>query len=346
MNAFLKDVLTQPDSLRKSLATLISNGSIEIMKGIQGSNFEKIIFSGMGSSHFCSIGASTFLNQMGYISNVISTSQLLHYEMNSIMENTLLVLISQSGESGEILKLIEKIPENITVIAITNNANSSLGKRGNYSFILKVEDEVSVSTRTYLASLIISNLLAKALVGELTQDFIDDTNTSIDNLETFLASYSSTCLKINNFLEAPSYCCVIGRGYSLSSVHAGALFIRELAKYPSIDIESAEFRHGPFEMVSKGFFAIIFAPEGPTYNLNVALALNIAKHQGKVILVTNLKTEITDKNILTLKQASSSEFLAPINEIAPIQLLANCLAELKNLEVGKFLQCSKITKEE
>lgn len=346
MNNFLKDVLDQPCSLRKSLQALISSGSIKTMNKIDVGQYEKIIFSGMGSSHFCNCAASTFLNQNGYISSVISTSHLVHYEINSIDTSTLLVLISQSGESAEIAKLIENIPDNITVIAITNNANSILGKRGNYKLILNVPDEEAVSTRTYLASLIISNLLAKALVGQLNDDFINDVNTSLDNLENFLTSYNEIGYLIKNFIQTPTYCCIIGRGYSLTSVHSGALFIRELAKYPSLDFESAEFRHGPFEMVNDGFLAMIFAPDGETYNLNVGLAEHIAKLHGKVILVTNRKPQTINENILVIEQKPCSEFLAPINEIAPLQLLANCLAEAKNLEVGTFLHSSKITKVE
>ena len=177
-------------------------------------------------------------------------------------------------------------------------------------------------------------------------DFINEIREAIDNLEYSLASYTETSTKIKEFITVPPYFCIIGRGYSLSTVRGGALFIRELAKFPSIDFESAEFRHGPFEMINKDFYAMIFAPDGPTYELNLGLAVNIAKHGGKAILVTNRKTEIKDKSILVIEQKPSSEFLAPINELAPLQLLANCLAELKNLEVGKFLNSSKITKVE
>ena len=343
MNAFLKDVLSQPDSIRGSLDTLISEGSIDKLKEIDGRKFKKILFTGMGSSNFCSYGASILLNQNGYTSMVMSASEVLYYEMNLINEKTLLVLVSQSGESGEVVKLIRKIPDSITVVAITNNANSTLGRRGNYTFILSVADEESVTTRTYLSSLMIVDLLAKALLGRLNEGFIDDIRKSIDNLEDFLSSYAETSEKIREFISEPPYFCIIGRGYSLSTVRAGALFIREVAKYPSLDFDSGEFRHGPFEMINKDFYAMIFAPDGPTYELNVGLAINIAKHKGKAILVTNRKTEINDKNVLVIEQKPSPEILAPFNEVAPLQLLANCLAESKNLEVGKFLLSSKIT---
>jgi glutamine---fructose-6-phosphate transaminase (isomerizing) len=343
MNSFLKDVLNQPDSLRESLDALISNGSIEKLKGIDGRKFEKIIFTGMGSSHFCNYGASILLNQMGFLSMVMSASEVLHYETNLINEKTLLVLVSQSGESGEIVKLIGKIPTTVTVVAITNNPNSTLGRRGDYTFLLNVAEEESVTTRTYLSSLMIADLLAKALVGQLNEDFINDARNLIDNLEGFLSTHAETSAKIKEFISEPPYFCIIGRGYSLSSVRAGALFIREVAKYPSLDFDGGEFRHGPYEMINKNFYALIFATDGPTYEINVGLAVNIAKHNGKAILVTNRNTEIKDKNILVIEQKASSEFLAPIIEIAPLQLLANILAESKNLEVGKFLLSSKIT---
>lgn len=343
MNNFLKDVVDQPESLRKSLEIFLSGGGVEQMKKIDGHRYEKILFTGMGSSHYCSCGASIHLNQNGYLSMVMSASQVLHYEMNLINEKTLLVLVSQSGESGEIVKLIEKLPNNITVVAVTNNPDSTLGKRGNHIFLLNVADEEAVSTRTYLSSILLMDMLAKALTGQLDEEFLNKIRKSIDDLEAFLKKQEEVTVKMKNLWGVPPYLCVIGRGYSLSSVHSGALFIREVAKYPSIDFDSGEFRHGPFEMIDAGFHAMIFAPKGPTYELNCGLARNIAQRGGKAVLVTNQKTELDHPNILVLEQNTSDEMLAPISEIVPIQLFGSYVAEAKNLKVGTFRWSSKIT---
>lgn len=344
MNNFLKDVLDQPDSMRKALESILTKENTNKMEEISKLSFDKVLFTGMGSSHFCNYGADIHLVQNGFASFVQSASQMLHYERNLINESSLLILVSQSGESGEIVRLIENIPENIKVVAITNNPNSTLGKRGNYTFLLGVEDEESVSTRTYLSSIILVNLIAKAITGKIKDIDISEIKDSVDKLEQLLKSYIEISEKMKAFIGVPPYICVIGRGASLSSVRAGALFIREVAKFPSIDFDSGEFRHGPFEMVDENFSGIIFAPEGITCGLNCKLAEDIADKGGKVVLVTNRKIKSALKNILVIEIETVNEYLFPILEIVPIQLFANYVAESKNLEVGKFRWSSKICK--
>ena len=125
--------------------------------------FEKLIFSGMGSSHFCAVGAGIFLKQHGIDNQVISTGELLYYEKEILNKKTLLILISQSGESAEIVNLLEQLSEEVTIIAITNETESTLASKGELVLPLNVGEEESVSTRTYMASICDSMLMASAI---------------------------------------------------------------------------------------------------------------------------------------------------------------------------------------
>lgn len=84
----------------------------------------------MGSSNYASISASLYLNKNGIESNVISAGQLLYYGLNSLDENTLIVMVSQSGESPEIINLLNKFKGRGNIVGITNILNSTLGKSG------------------------------------------------------------------------------------------------------------------------------------------------------------------------------------------------------------------------
>lgn len=344
MNAYLNDILDQPESLKTSFKRFISGSNLQLIESIAGEGCEKIIFTGMGSSHYACYCASIHLNQNGYNSVVKSASQLLHYELGLLNERTLLFLVSQSGESAEIVNIIKKLPNGVRVAAVTNNSESTLARRADYTFLLDVAEEESVTTRTYLASLLMLDVIAKSMTGQF--DEIEKVNifNVISKLERFLSNHEEISKKISGFINSSGYICVIGRGYSHSTVFSGSLFIKEVAKFPSIGMDSGEFRHGPFELVDENFFGIIIAPRGATYGMNAKMCVSIAEKGGRVIFITSKGGDmVKHKNILVIESEPVDEFYSPLIDVIPVQLAANCIAELKNLEVGKFRWSSKIT---
>lgn len=89
---------------------------------------------------------------------MISTGELLYYEKEILNKKTLLILISQSGESAEIVNLLEQLSEEVTIIAITNETESTLASKGELVLPLHVGEEEAVTTRTYMASICVSML--------------------------------------------------------------------------------------------------------------------------------------------------------------------------------------------
>lgn len=346
MNFYLQDVLTQPQELKQALAYYQSEEVTGRLDEIAGLKPERVIFSGMGSSHFCALAPSLYLKQHGIPSEVISAGELLHYESAVLDERTLLVLISQSGESAEIVHMIEKLPEEIKVIAITNQPGSTLDRRGNYSFRIHVSPEKSVTTRTYLGSAILAQLTAQALCGLRREELWAKFNRITDCMEEYLKDYEAQMDRLKSFAGGMQYLCIIGRGYALETVQAGALFMREVLRFPALDFDSAEFRHGPMEMVQQDFHGIVLAPSGATKELNIKLAEDIADKEGRVILVTDdTKTaaELEGRdNVLVIRLPGTEEWLSPFLQILPIQLLANTLAQERNIPVGEFRWGSKV----
>ncbi len=346
MNNYIKDIIDQAKSLESAFEGYINDESISLMRRLKTFDYDRIIFSGMGSSHAACYGASMYLNNNGYLSIVKSTGQLLHYERGLITDDTLLILVSQSGESAEIVNLLNKNTSNPTIVGVTNFPESTLAKNSDYNFFMNVEEEKAVSTRTYLASLILLDLIAKSLVDELDKNCISTFKDIIKIMKKILNDYRKNYNDIKDFVGFPDYICLISRGYSYSSIIAGELFMKEVAKYPAIGFESGEFRHGPMEMVEEGFFAIVVASAGETYELNIKLVHEIIEKGGKVLLITNKKITIDDANVLIIKLDKTEELISPIIDIIPIQFVANIIAEIKNLEVGEFRWSSKVQREE
>ncbi len=343
MNNFLRDVLDQPRSLEVAYQSYIAPENLKKMAQVASIDCDQVIFAGMGSSHDACYGASIYLNQHGYKTAVYSAGQLLHYESQLIQGRTLLILVSQSGESAEIVNLIAGLPPACPVVAITNDPQSTLGRRGNFTFALNVAPEESISTRSYGATLILLSLIAKMIAGAIDEQVLKQIDTSLASLQQVVDEHQALQARLAAFLKVPSYILLLGRGFSYSSVFAGGLFIKEVAKFPSISLDSAEFRHGPLEMVDSDFHAVIFAPQGPAYELHAKLARDIVAKGGKAVFITNREFGIVPERLLVIKLEPGEELLMPLADIVPVQLIANYLAEAKGLEVGKFRWSSKVT---
>ena len=343
-NAYLHDVLDQPASVRASIEAADADSLDRIAHEIGAAPSRRIVFTGMGSSHFGALAVATHLAGLGRRVSVVSAAQLLHYELPSIDAETVVVMVSQSGRSAEIVRLIERLPKSVTTVGITNDTDSPLALRSQYVLPMNVAPERSVTTRSYLATLVQASLLGDALCGKDWRAKGAQVAQAIDLLEDETGHYAERTSVLDSFLGVPACVNLIGRGYSLSTVRAGALFVREVAKHPAADFDAGEFRHGPFEMIEPGFVATIFAPEGATHALNCGLARDIAQRGGRAVLVTSAAPPWEDANVLViLQRRPPCESLAPLIDIVPVQLIANSIASAKGYDVGAFRWSSKVT---
>ena len=349
-NFYLEDILSQGVELRASLSFNRSDRMMEQFRILSKKGIKKVIFSGMGSSHYCAYGADIRLKRHGINSQIISTGELIYYEKGCIDHGTVLCLISQSGESAETKRLLDLIDPDIFVIAVTNQKDSTLAKRGNLTFMLNVSDEISVTTRTYVSSLVLGEMIAAAVCKEDVCRIAEKYEEAIRGMSQYLQYYEEESIRMQEFCKEIQEISLIGRGNALSTVRAGSLFFREVSKFPALDFDSAEFRHGPMEMVQDGFYAMIFAPSGETRDLEIKMAQDISIKGGKVLLVTDTadmnKEIMDDKNILTVILDKTEEYASQILQIVPVQLLANAIAEVRGFQPGVFRWGSKVMTEE
>jgi glucosamine--fructose-6-phosphate aminotransferase (isomerizing) len=97
------------------------------------------------------------------------------------------------------------------------------------------------------------------------------------------------------------------------------------------------------EMVSEGFKAILFAADGKTYSQSIKMAEDINEFGGKVLIITNKKLPISNKNIMQIFINEPDEFLFSIQSIIPVQLFIDSYAKSKGAEAGNFYRGAKVT---
>jgi glucosamine--fructose-6-phosphate aminotransferase (isomerizing) len=128
----------------------------------------------------------------------------------------------------------------------------------------------------------------------------------------------------------------------MSAVWNGCLINKEAAKSSFEGMNSADFRHGPLELVAPGFTALIFAGSPLTAGLNRKLGLEIISHGGRVLWVDSTP----DGELPSLVLPKVSELARPIMEILPLQMLTLVMSGRKGMEAGHFRYVGKVTDRE
>jgi glucosamine--fructose-6-phosphate aminotransferase (isomerizing) len=130
------------------------------------------------------------------------------------------------------------------------------------------------------------------------------------------------------FLSDVAVVYLLGRGPSMGSAHEGALMFNEAARTPSVAMSTAQFRHGPVEMLSERFRGIVFASDHRTVDLDRALGSDLARLGGR-IEVCSAPVQIAP--------------FQPVVEIIPVQFAACKLAESKGITPGEFRYAGQVT---
>jgi glucosamine--fructose-6-phosphate aminotransferase (isomerizing) len=347
MNKFIEEILEQPKALQNTLDYYTQgNGrnSLErIVKLWKEQKFDQIVFTGMGSSFFASNAASCLLSKYGISSFVINAGELLHYHWSIIKSNTLLVCVSQSGESYEIVRIMEKIPENVICIGISNEENSTLVKKSKESLLTRAGREDMTSTKTYISTAMVMIIFSLALAGQWKEEKLPALQALVGDVKKIISEKDQWLADALKILDFNPFIQIIGRGPVYPSVLQGALMFMEGARNPSAGIYGGEFRHGPLEMVRKGFKAIVIAPLGNTYQQSLKLIDDIIKFQGQVVMITNNSENHPDPDVYTIRVPYSDEYYSSIAAIIPLQFIVNQWAVDNGNEPGNFTRGAKVT---
>ncbi len=369
MSDFLKEIMSQPKALSDTYKYIFSQKSLiqELLTALKKRNIAKIIFTGMGSSFFSAYIPYYFLNRSGIYSEMRETGEFLFYAFpntkSDYFKDIAIVLISQSGESGEIVQLLRKI-KNLTAppltIGITNSPHSTLANSVDFLFLTKAGDEKSVTSKTYTATLLLLYILSQSLAKETINEAIKlEIEFLIKELQKFLENEEKIDIFYKNLLSFYGSNIeslqILARGPSLASAYQAALNYKEIVKGYSEAIPCSTFNHGCIECLNEDSKLIIMSSDQENFKLNIHLIKNMTTKWdfGRILHISNFEVD-QDRDYLMLtrspkfiqfKHDISNPFLSPIMEIVILQLFFYKLAEKKNIVPGQFKFTQKITKE-
>ncbi len=304
-----------------------------------------VVFTGMGSSLFAAYPAQAFLSSLGIRAIVWETAELLHHHLKFLGPDTLLVAISQSGETVEITRLLASLPEGMGAVAVANAEESVLARRGGLLLPMMAGPQSAASTKTYTCAVAVLMYLAFAIARKPQRTLTQALKLAIDAQERILERADVLTPPTAEFFDAPPYVVLMSRGADLASVYQGALMFKEVTRFGAEPISAAQFRHGPIEIISPAHRYVIFARQSKTGKLLLKLADDIRSHGGRVLLLTDLAFEdITNVRLIQVEPMRLG--LGTLVDSLHIQLLTHELARRAGREPGEFRFAEDVTRVE
>jgi len=329
---YLRDILAQPRALEDTVAGLCAAPGPANFAG-----FDRIVLTGMGASFHALHPLHIQLVEHGFHAAAYETSELVHYFAAALTPRTLLIAVSQSGRSVEILRLLDAATGRVRTIGVTNTADSPLATRADLTILTHAGAESSVSCKTFVATLVTLEWLGAALRGADRKQIEDTLQEAAPAAQIYLAGWETKVASLVNLLDGVRSLFVAGRGASIAAAGTGGLILKESAHFHAEAMTCSAFRHGPFEMSGPDAFTLVFAGDPKTAALNENLVRDVRNACGKAALVS------PQSDVDALRIPLIAPAIRPVVEMLPVQLISLALAALAGLQPGNFRLLTKVT---
>jgi len=307
-------------------------------------DIQYVFLAARGTSDNAGRYANYLLGAMNRLPLALATPSLFtYYKQPPKLKNALVVGISQSGQSPDIVSVLEEgMRQNCLTLAITNELNSPLTQSADYVIGIQAGVEKAVAaTKTYTTELMSIAMLSAALSGN--KKHWEDLQKA--------AGWMKDVLKQDDFIAQASQryrymdqTIVLGRGYNYASAFEWALKLKELAYVKAEPYSSADFQHGPIAMVDNGFPVLAIAPKGKVFGSMFQMLKRLREDfSAELVVISN------DKKALSLAQmpltipADIPEWLSPLVSILPAQLFAYHLTLAKGYNTEHPRSIRKVT---
>lgn len=270
-------------------------------------------------------------------------SLFTYYQQPPVFNNALVIGISQSGKSPDIVSVLEEgRKQDCMTLAITNAPESPLAMAADAVLDIQAGPELAVAaTKTYTAQLLAVAMLSAAM------DPSPERWEAIARIPEWAHQVLSLNERIAAFAQRYTFmrqCVVLGRGFNYATAFEWSLKLKELTYTVAEPYSSADFLHGPIAMVDRGFPVLAVAPQGKVYENMLELLTKLKQvHQAELLLISNENEALELANTPIKIPSDVPEWLSPIINILPAQLFAYHLTAARGYDTESPRTIQKVT---
>ena len=327
----LKEINEESEVVKKLISLYTNSGKVnddlfDIRK------YKNIDIVACGSASFAGQVGKYYIEKYANIRTSVYFASEYRYQKNFFDNDTLVILISQSGETADTLAALKLAKENnIDTLAIVNRRDSSIAREAMHVIYTEAGIEIAVATtKAYLAQVIVLLLLAIKGINNETE-ILEDLKLLPNIITKYINDYDYE--NIADLIKDKEHIFYLGRGIDYYLSMEGSLKLKEISYIHSEAFQAGELKHGSISLIDENFGVIAVVTDKGICDKTISNLKEVSARGAKIIAITNIKDDnFSDYKILV---DDYSEVLNPLTAVIPMQLIAYNTAKKKNCDIDK-----------
>lgn len=336
----LKEIHQQPHILRQMISTHVfadKPTSFDVLSYDDIKDMEKIFIVGCGTAYHAAQVGKYIIERYAKVTVETDVASEFRYRNPLVDDRTLVVAITQSGETADTLAAMSLAKEKgAKVIAITNTPRSSAVRIADFTFFTSAGAEVSVaSTKAYTAQLAALYIFAIFLAERTENEEIAVLKNALIRLPkdiTATLALEEEIKEAAKLIADAQHLYYIGRGIDSVSAGEGALKMKEITYIHAESYPAGELKHGPIALLDSDTFVIAVSTDKYMHGKTTSNISEVTSRGAKVLCISPFDTPDTFK---VLKLPETHEAVSPFTAVAALQLLSYHAALLRGCDVDK-----------
>ncbi|MDR2730871.1 MAG: glutamine--fructose-6-phosphate transaminase (isomerizing) [Treponema sp.] len=340
----LKEIMEQPKILRETIQSAVKNGNNKnILDSLDISLFSKIVITACGSAYNAGVVARYVFERLCRVSVEVELASEFRYKDAIINEKTLVILVSQSGETADtIAAMREAKSKGAVTLSIVNVVGSTIAKEADFCLFTAAGPEIAVATtKAFSAQLVLLYILAIRFAvksGKLSQteeqrqlseisglpDKIEELLKQIDLIQ----KYASACVGYRSIF-------FIGRNIDYAIALEGSLKLKEISYIHSEAYAGGELKHGTISLVEEDTLVVTLSNCASLYGKIMSNVEQVISRGAKVLLIGNRTDAKETEKLSYISLPQTSELFSPSLSVIVLQLFSYYVAANKGLDIDK-----------
>jgi glucosamine--fructose-6-phosphate aminotransferase (isomerizing) len=345
-----KEIHEQPHAMRECLLGRLSDPEKGItLDGLNMSDDEikdlrKVMLTACGTAYHAALVGRFLLENLARIPAEADLAAELRARDPVVLDNTLAIVVSQSGETADTLVALRELKEKgAKVVSVVNVVDSTIARESDGVVYIQAGPEIGVaSTKAYTLQILTLELIA-AHFADVREGASEHELIALRRALLALPEDAATLIEreddvravASEYYESPNSL-FLGRGVNLPSALEGALKLKEISYIHAEGYSAGEMKHGPIALVEPSLFTVAIAVKGDVYDKMIGNIQEIKARSGPVIGVAfDGDTEIPRQADHVLWVPECPELVSPVSVAIPLQLLAYHIADMRDCDIDQ-----------
>lgn len=350
----LKEIYEQPEAIKQTISQALDGNNLrdDFLKNAEAdfNKIQSVQIIACGTSYHSGMIAKYWFEQLIGVPCQVEIASEFRYRTPVIVENTLYICISQSGETADTLAALRETQKrakanniDIQTLTICNVATSSMVRETDHHLLTLAGPEIGVASTkaftTQLAALMLLILkigqvkqrISPALLEEITRELWHSPKVILDTLK-----HDPEILRLSELFVEKNHCLFLGRGTNYPIALEGALKLKEISYIHAEGYAAGELKHGPLALVDNEMPIVILAPHDEMLDKLKSNMEEVQARGGELFVFADENSGINEKDRQHVVQIPAvNEWLAPIVYSVPVQLLSYHVAVLRGTDVDQ-----------